>query len=237
MTPRSVRVFRGQEDPLGLLTATSPIQYYKGAIIYSELKQPTHLHLVIRGRVKVMRGTGDRSVIIDVYGQDDFFGECALLEVDGLSETAVALEDVEVMRWTRAEIEQLVRERPQLGMSLMQTLARRTIDFGDRLQTCLGAKTARRVLQSLIRFSERYGDAPQAGSVRLGPLTHRLISEYIGTTREVVTQHMNRFRRQGLVEYSRLGIVLTPLAFEVAAEDSRPKWATSHANHNSNRAA
>jgi CRP/FNR family transcriptional regulator, cyclic AMP receptor protein len=39
-------------------------------------------------------------------------------------------------------------------------------------------------------------------------LSHQLISEHIGTSREVVTQLFNKFRRRGYLEYSRKGILL-----------------------------
>ncbi len=29
------------------------------------------------------------------------------------------------------------------------------------------------------------------------PLTHELLSQYVGTSREIVTHYMNQFRRQG----------------------------------------
>ena len=40
------------------------------------------------------------------------------------------------------------------------------------------------------------------------PLTHELLSQYVGTSREVVTQYMNQFRRQGYLRYSRKSIIL-----------------------------
>src|SRR5579863_3079895 len=151
MAPQRDISARGQEDLLGLLTARAPIRFRKGAIIYSELKQPGYLYLVLRGRVAVNRGADDHPVVIEVYGPEEFFGECALLNMERLPEQAVALERTEIMRWTRNEIENLVLQRPQLGLALMQMLARRSIEFGARLQDCLGGKTARRVLRSLVR--------------------------------------------------------------------------------------
>jgi CRP/FNR family cyclic AMP-dependent transcriptional regulator len=37
---------------------------------------------------------------------------------------------------------------------------------------------------------------------------HQLLSEYVGTSREIVTYYLNQFRRQGFLKYSRKGIVL-----------------------------
>jgi Mn-dependent DtxR family transcriptional regulator len=41
------------------------------------------------------------------------------------------------------------------------------------------------------------------GSFRVASLTHHTISEFVGTSREIVTFQMNRLRRLGLVRYSR----------------------------------
>ena len=46
------------------------------------------------------------------------------------------------------------------------------------------------------------------GSVQMIPFTHELLSQYVGTSREIVTHYMNQFRRQGYLRYSRKGIML-----------------------------
>jgi CRP-like cAMP-binding protein len=46
------------------------------------------------------------------------------------------------------------------------------------------------------------------------PFTHELLSQYVGTSREVVTHFMNQFRRQGCLSYSRKGIFLRPDALK-----------------------
>jgi CRP-like cAMP-binding protein len=46
------------------------------------------------------------------------------------------------------------------------------------------------------------------------PFTHELLSQYVGTSREIVTHYMNQFRRQGYIRYSRKGILLYRDAFK-----------------------
>jgi CRP-like cAMP-binding protein len=58
----------------------------------------------------------------------------------------------------------------------------------------------------LLRFAERLGSPGDDGSVRIPPLTHQVISEYVGTSREIVTFQMNYLRQKGLLRYSRKGI-------------------------------
>jgi CRP-like cAMP-binding protein len=58
------------------------------------------------------------------------------------------------------------------------------------------------------------GVEEQDGSVRMAPFTHELLSQYVGTSREIVTHYMNQFRRQGYLRYSRKGIILYRDAFK-----------------------
>jgi len=55
------------------------------------------------------------------------------------------------------------------------------------------------------------------------PLTHELLSEDIGTTREIVRHYMNQFRKHGYLQYSRKGIVLHRDAFHNWLRTASPK--------------
>ena len=62
--------------------------------------------------------------------------------------------------------------------------------------------------RSLVRFSERLGTPEQDGSVRMAPLSHELLAEYVGTSREVVSHYMSEFRKRGYLSYSRKEILV-----------------------------
>ena len=64
-------------------------------------------------------------------------------------------------------------------------------------------------MDCLIDFA-RSGTRQADGAVQIPPLTHETLSGYIGTSREIVTFHMNQLRRQGFLRYSRKGIQLFP---------------------------
>ena len=123
------------------------------------------------------------------------------------------MENTKVMAWTTADIEDLILKRPRLSVALLQILAQRTIDFTHRIESFSVDNIARRLARSLIRFSERLGTAQEDGSVRVTPFTHELLSQYVGTSREIVTHYMNQFRRQGYLKYSRKEIILYREAF------------------------
>jgi len=203
------------EDPLAHLPCSSIVEYRKGQIIYNQDQPSTSLYLVIAGKVKVSRLADDgHQVVVDIYQPDEFLGESAFLNLPHRSEQATALEDTRLMEWGAAEIEDIVLKRPRLGMAMLQILVQRTLDLTRRIESFSADNIARRLARSLIRFSERLGTPEQDGSVRMTPFTHELLSQYVGTSREIVTHYMNQFRRQGYLQYSRRGIVLYKDAFE-----------------------
>jgi CRP/FNR family transcriptional regulator len=203
------------ENPLAHLPCSSILEYKKGQSIYSQDQPSTSLYLVIEGKVKVSRMADDgHQVILDIYQTDEFFGESALVNLPQRTEQATAMENTRLMSWTAAEIEDIVSKRPRLAVALLQILVQRTMEFGHRIESFSLDSIARRLVRSLIRLGERLGTPEQDGSVRLAPFTQDLLSQYVGTSREVVSHYMNQFRRQGYLHYSRKGIILYHDAFK-----------------------
>ena len=203
------------EDPLAYLPCSRILECKKNQTIYSPDSPCVNLYLIIGGKVMVRRMTvdGDRQLLVDIYVVDEFFGDWALTDSINCYEAAIAAEqNTRVMTWTDAEIEQLILRRPQLGIALIQMLTRRCIGYSRRVDSCSSDTVARRLARSLMHFSERLGQKLEDGSIQLMPLSHELLAEYVGTTREGVTHYMNQFRRQGFLYYSRKGIVVYPVA-------------------------
>jgi len=197
------------EDPLAHLPCSSIVEYRKGQMIYNQDQPSTSIYLVIDGKVKVSRLADDgHQVVVDIYQADDFFGESALLNLPHRSEQATAMEDTKVMAWSNTEIEDIIMKRPRLAVALLQILVQRTIDFTHRIESFSVDNISHRLARTLIRFSERMGMADEDGTVRMIPFTHEMLSQYVGTSREIVTHYMNQFRKQGYLRYSRKGIVL-----------------------------
>jgi CRP/FNR family cyclic AMP-dependent transcriptional regulator len=198
---------RELEDALMYLPRKGVTDYRKCQIIYDENQPSKGLHLVVQGRVKVTMPLDDGTqTVVDIFTTDDFFGESSLLGAGRHSERAVALDNVTLMSWTGAEIEEQVERQPRLGIALLQMLVKRGLDYEERLQSFALDKTPERVVRALLRFAERLGTRTEDGSVKIPPLTHQVISEYVGTSREIVTFQMNHLRQSGFLRYSRKGI-------------------------------
>ena len=201
------------EDPLDYLPCSKIVECGKGRVIYGPENPSTNLYVIISGMIAVERVAGDGpKVLVEIYRADDLIGESALIGLYDTHENAVAFDDAKLMIWTREDVEALVLRQPRLGVALLQTFTQRTIELAERIESFSFEQIEHRLARSLIHFSERLGRILEDGSIGMMPITHELISQYIGTSREQVTQGMNAFRRLGYVRYSRTGLVLYPEA-------------------------
>lgn len=197
------------EDPLAYLPCSSIVSYRKGSIIYTQDEPANKFCLVISGKVKILRLSDDgRTTLVDIYRPDEFFGESAFLNMPHRGEQAMAVEETRVMTWSSAQIEEIMEKRPRLAVAMVQMLGQRSLEFVHRVQSFSTEDIGRRLSRSLIRFADRMGERQEDGGLRMLPLTHETLAQYVGTSREIVTHYMNRLRREGYVLYTRKGIVL-----------------------------
>ena len=201
------------EDPLEYLPCSKIVECSRGQVVYGTENPSANLYLIIAGRVAVQRIAADgRSVLMDIYKTDELFGESALIGTRDTHEQATALKDTKVMIWARHQVEELVVRQPRLGIALLQWLTQRSIELTHRIESFSFEQTDQRLARSLIHLCQRFGQSLEDGSICMMPITHELLSRYVATSRELVTQRMNEFRRLGYVRYSRNEIVLYPEA-------------------------
>lgn len=197
------------EDPLAYLPCSNVLEYRKGEVIYSQAQPSSSLYLVIDGKVRVSHCASDgKQIVVDIYQPDEFFGESVFLRLPCCAEEARALENSKVMAWTGLEVEEIASRQPRLAVALLQVMVQRTMGFTQRIESLCVENIGQRVARALLRLAERMGTLEKDGSVRMIPLTHELLAQYVGTSREVVTMHMNRLRREGYIRYSRKVLVL-----------------------------
>jgi CRP-like cAMP-binding protein len=196
------------EDPLEYLPRSKVIQYQKGKTIYGVGRPPVGLYLVMAGTGIVSRPRDRHPVMVDIYRRDDLLGESTLLELPQSGEQTTALEDTDLMVWSVSEIKELIMKRPGLALALLQVFVQRTEALTERIESLSQDTIPRRLARSLVRFSERLGTPQKDGSLRMAPLTHEMLAQYVGTSREMITHYMNHFRKRGYLRYSRKEILV-----------------------------
>jgi len=164
------------------------------------------LYLVLSGRVKIYcTSESGAQTLLRVVGPEEFFGEASLVPSEhAVRETAMAMEPAQTMCWTAEEIQARIEKEPQLGLGLAEYFGSQNVLLRQRIVNIANYKTGPRVSLALLQLARANGQETATGETRITGLTHQAIADYVGTSREIVTSEMNRLRRLGYVNYTRL---------------------------------
>lgn len=200
---------RRLEDVLSHLPAVSTTDYSRGQVVYGPNSGSKNIYLVVAGKVGISRIAHNGSeVLLEIVQTDELFGESAFLDDPRHCEQATAVQNAKLMSWAVSDIEDLVVKRPRLAVALLQIFAQRNAELSLRIESLSVDTIERRLARSLLGLSERLGALEEDGYVQMMPLTHTMLAQYIGTSRELVSHYMGRFRKSGYLDYSRRAIRL-----------------------------
>ena len=199
--------------------------FWRGMTIYTYEDAATHLYLVLKGRVKVLRTSPEgQQKIISIRYPGDIFGELALAgqAVEAWrSDEVVALDTTRVALVRVSDFWHAIKNDPLALQSVIQHLAARLSEAQQQISALVFENNQRRLAQALLELSVAASRAGEQ-SVRL---THEELAELIGSTREVVTGMMIEFRQRGLIDYKRGEVQPRVARLEqfLLAEDALPK--------------
>jgi CRP/FNR family transcriptional regulator len=142
--------------------------------------------------------------MLRIVPPEGFFGESALVpQPEPLRESAMTIAPTQVMSWTADEVEGHIERQPRLALALCEYIGQCNEQMRERIVAVATQKTGTRVSVALIQLAHEIGEPRADGALRINNLTHQVLAEYVGTSREIVTCEMNRLRSQGYVQYCR----------------------------------
>ncbi len=105
-----------------LLGPEVPIREYKaGEPIFHEGDRGTELYVIKHGKVRILAGNR----LLETLGDNEIFGEMALIDDSPRSASAVAATDVAVAPVTEKQYLFLIRHTPFFALKVMRVLAQR----------------------------------------------------------------------------------------------------------------
>jgi CRP/FNR family transcriptional regulator, cyclic AMP receptor protein len=190
------------EDLRELLAIARRRTFERGEVVFHREDPADSLHLVVRGRfgARVVTPLGD-TVLLDVLGPGQSFGELALLLPDSRrSATVSALEVGETRSVLRDDFARLQRSHPGVKDVLLRLLGDQLRRASDRLVEAHYVDADTRVRRRLLELAETYSSSSGKGVV---PLTQEELAAMAGTSRATVNRVLREEQRRGAVALSR----------------------------------
>jgi CRP/FNR family transcriptional regulator, cyclic AMP receptor protein len=181
-------------------TVKTIAEYGREETIFTQGDAGEHVLYIRAGGVKlsVQSKTG-REAVVALLGPGDFFGEECLAGQPRRRGGATAITPSAIFFVGKQKMARLLRTQPALSDRFISHMLSRNIRIEEDLLDQLFNSTEKRLARALLLLA-RYGkqDRPTRTVPRIPQAT---LAKMVGTTRSRVNFFLNRFRRQGFIDY------------------------------------
>ena len=176
----------------------------KKQYIYIEGDEPIRLYFLKSGRIKTTRTSNDgKELVTGLYGPGEFFGDLALLDEKNYTDSALTLDDSELVYIPKEDFQRLLIAQPEVSRQFVRLLAGRVSDRENQLLGMAYSSLRRRVADALLRLQ-----APLPAGEPVPPiqLSRDDLAAVIGTATESLIRTLSEFKHDKLIEISGAGI-------------------------------
>lgn len=189
-----------------LVAAGDQRLFLAGETVLRQGDPPTHVLVLMSGRVKVLLTLPDGNVLLlAVRGAGELLGEVAVLGGDGRSATVVALDPCRTYVVAADRFRTLMRSAG-LEAEVLRRAMRRIREAETWRAETAALPAGPRVVRALVRLAV----PDSGGQVDVG-LDQTEIGQAIGLSRSVVAAELARLREQGVITTARRRTVINDL--------------------------
>ncbi len=182
--------------------------FQKGEIIFSEFEPGDAFYLIQSGRVQIAKIMGDIEKTIDILQPTELFGEMAILEDSPRSATAIALDQVKVLEFNRANFEVLMMGNPQIALKLLKLFTKRIYDQKRRFMILTLEDPQAKVADVFLMLDETQPTTDRESDRREFRASIDDIGHWAGMSGDQARDVLNHFMTQRRVEIFQDKIVV-----------------------------
>lgn len=187
-------------------------RFRRGATLFNEGDESTHVAILNAGRVKVSCFTEEGAeAVLAIREPGDLLGELSVFDDEPRSATATALEDVEAFVVGAEAFNGFLRDNPRVALLLLGMISRRLRDADSKRIEYGAQDTVGRVARRLVELAERFGETTTEGVRITVPLSQQELAGWTGASREAVSKALQSLRNRGWIETHRKHITVLDL--------------------------
>jgi CRP-like cAMP-binding protein len=159
-----------------------------------EGEMPNALFFLQSGSVKAVRTNADgKELILSLYKKGDFFGYEGILENTAYGETAVTLEDSEVMIIPRHDFLILLQSHPNISQTFISMLCKKVAEKETQLLTLAYNSVRQRTAEALLKIQNLKEE-------EFMNISRDDLAKIVGTASESVIRVLSDFKEEGVIE-------------------------------------
>jgi CRP/FNR family transcriptional regulator, cyclic AMP receptor protein len=172
----------------------------KEDILYTPKEGTERLFILKKGRVQLYEVNRDgEEVTLSVIEDGNIFGEMALTSQSLYGLYVRAIEPSTVVSLRREDVEDLIRDTPDVGLRLVRELAERLHDSERRYADMVGKDVPARLATLILTLVDSEGVVSSESYRIPNHYTHERLASMIGCKRVAVTRAFRKLEGEGAV--------------------------------------
>lgn len=163
--------------------------------VFAEGDVPLNVYFIKSGNVKTFKSNADgKELITNLYVANDFFGFEPILENTNYNESAVTMQDTELVTIPRHDFMLIIQNHPDVSKSFISLLCKKVADREAQLLNLAYNSVRQRTAEALLKA----GTLKDSKSVIA--ISRDDLSKMVGTAAESVIRVLSDFKDEGLIE-------------------------------------
>jgi CRP/FNR family transcriptional regulator, cyclic AMP receptor protein len=200
-----------EEDLRGLLRRSLDTHLQAGETFYTPEDTSENLFILMKGRVRIFRTAGSRELTLSEIEPGTIFGEMAFTAQRLRGAYAHALEPSILITMSRADLEHLMLDKPQVGIRITHLLSERLHSYEERMEDLTLKDIHARLANLILLLCEGEGVMTRQDIKIPHHYTHERLGTMVGANREAVTRAFAKLQDEGAVVLRRRLIYISDI--------------------------
>jgi DNA-binding response OmpR family regulator len=172
--------------------------YSKKQVLYQEGKRPRVLFYLVKGKVKAVKSHEDgKEYITDLFSDGDFIGYSALIEDKNYDDSAIILEEAEIMQLPREDFMQMIYGNMDVAAKFIRIITQNVKEKEDRLLSLAYSSLRKRVAKALVDIQSKFNSENPEKPIEI---SREDFAHYVGTATESLIRTLSDFKAEKLIE-------------------------------------
>lgn len=202
-----IKEAKNLEDLKELSEDRKILSYKKKNNIYWEQDYANHLIFINEGKVKTYKTNADgKQLITGIHGKGDFIGFQALLAGSSYTESAMAMDNVEICKIPKDDFFNLLYSSRDIANKFVRILSNNLSEKEEQLLHLAYNSVRQRVAEKLLEVNEQYN---QGAENELFSISREDLANMVGTAQESVIRTLSDFKEESLISIVSSKIKIT----------------------------
>ena len=170
-------------------------------VLFYEDSYPNYLYFIQKGKVKSYQTNQEgKELIVNLYQEGDYFGYIALLGNDQYTDSAMSMEDSEIVLIPKDAFLNLLYTDQQVNTFFLHLLVNRIRKQEKRLLQQSYDSVRMRTAQILLLMCEGEAKRSETPSKRISiEVLREDLANWVGTSKETLIRTLSDFKQEGLI--------------------------------------